>query len=199
MLAYSEACERNKQPILEQLQRLLGDSQWSVLEVGSGTGQHAEYFARALPMLRWQCTDVAANLPPINARLAQAALENCPEAREFDLSRPDWPVATCDCLFTANTLHIVSWPLVLALLDRAGDVLVSGGLLLIYGPFNYDGSYTSASNADFDQWLKQRDPASGIRDFEAVCERLAGAARPLQLVEDIAMPANNRLLVFRKN
>ena len=198
-MTYSEACERNKQPILEQLQDLLGASHHRVLEVGSGTGQHAEFFAQSLPQLYWQCTDVAENLASINARLSAAALDNCPPALELDLSSASWPDVQCDCLFTANTLHIVAWPLVLALLDRAATVLPVHGLLIIYGPFNYAGEYTSASNADFDQWLKQRDPASGIREFEAVCERLAMAPEPMKLACDIAMPANNRLLVFRKS
>ena len=197
MLTYSEACERNKQPILEQLRRLLLPVHREVLEVGSGTGQHAEYFAGAMPQLQWQCTDVVDNLAAISARLAQAGLGNCPPPLALDLRSPDWPVKHCDCLYTANTLHIVSWPLALQLLNRSSEVLRSGGLLIIYGPFNYDGAYTSPSNADFDQWLRQRDSASGIRDFEAVCERLAAGA--LRLQEDIAMPANNRLLVFRKS
>ena len=199
MLTHSEACERNKQPILEQLERLLEPGHRQVLEIGSGTGQHAEYFARALPELTWQCSDVAANLASINARLSAAGLQNCPAAIELDLAMAQWPMRESDCLYTANTLHIVSWPLAQVLLERAGTVLSSAGLLIIYGPFNYDGQYTSPSNADFDQWLMQRDRASGIRDFEAVCACLAAAPAPMQLLEDIAMPANNRLLVFRKS
>lgn len=193
-LTFSEACERNKEPILAVLQRHLRNT-YSVFEVGSGTGQHAEHFARALPHLTWQCADLPANLPPLRARLDHAGLANTPPPLPFDMAAPIWP-SGFDAVFSANTLHIMPWPLAAALVYQAGFHLPAGGLLLLYGPFKYNGRYTSASNIEFDSWLQANDPERGIRDMERVQEKaLAGG---LALIEDNTMPANNQLLVFSK-
>lgn len=191
---FSVACERNRGPILEVLREHLSGRR-QVLEIGSGSGQHAAYFAAALPMLTWQASDVAAHLPGIRAWLDDAALPNTPPPLSLDVDGA-WPGSKFDAAFSANTLHIMAWAQVEATFARMRDVLAGDATLVIYGPFNYAGRFTSASNAAFDASLKARDPRMGIRDFEAV-NRLAGQAG-LALLEDRAMPANNRCLVWRR-
>lgn len=193
--AFSEACERNKAPILAVLQRHFGKAR-QVFEVGSGTGQHAEHFARALPHLIWQCADLGPNLPALRTRLQRAGLANTPAPLEFDMAAPAWP-AGFDAVFSANTLHIMPWPLAAELVYQAGLRLPAGGLLLLYGPFKYGGSFTSASNLEFDQWLRATGAGRGIRDVESVRDQAQAAG--LALTEDNAMPANNQLLVFTKH
>lgn len=192
---FSESCERNKEPILAILRDVFSQPA-RILEIGSGTGQHAVHFGAALPHLLWQTSDLPANHPGILAWLAEAALPNVLPPLALDVNGP-WPDRVYDGMFTANTLHIVSWDAGQKLITGAGRTLRGGGRLAIYGPFNYGGSFTSDSNARFDEWLKARDPRSGIRDFEAVVE--CAEASGLALEADHAMPANNRLLVFLKN
>lgn len=192
---YAEACERNRDPILEVLLEHFADRR-RVLEVGSGTGQHAVHFAAALPHLIWQTSDLEGSLPGIGLWLEQARLPNLPPPLALDVFGP-WPVARFDAVFTANTLHIMSWAGVRALFAALPGILTENGVLAAYGPFNYGGAFTSPSNAAFDAWLKQRSPVSGIRDFAAV-DALAQSAG-LRLVEDRAMPANNRTLVWRRS
>lgn len=196
MKPYSASCERNQAPILEHLQTLFADSR-RVLEIASGTGQHAVYFGRALPHLTWQTSDLLSNHDGILAWLEEAQLPNVLPPLALDVNEPVWPLAGVDAVFNANTVHIVSWPAVQRMFAGIGRVLQPGGLLCLYGPYNYGGAYTAASNADFDVWLKARDVHSGIRDFEAVCA--LAAAQGLSLLQDIAMPSNNRLLAWRKS
>lgn len=191
---HSPACERNREPILVVLREYLADRR-KVLEIGSGTGQHAVHFAAAMPWLSWQCSDRAEHLPGIRLWLDEAGLANTPEPVELDVTG-DWPRHRFDAVFSANTLHIMGWPEVQTFFDGIGAVLDVGGVLAVYGPFNYGGDYTSDSNRAFDAWLKTRDPRSGIRDFEAV-DALARHIG-LTLAADIAMPANNRTLVWRR-
>ncbi|HEX7055023.1 MAG TPA: DUF938 domain-containing protein [Burkholderiales bacterium] len=188
MKPFSDAAERNREPILAVLKRVLARSA-RVLEIGSGTGQHAAYFARALPHLTWQASDVAENLPDIRQWIAE------PPPLELDVDRPFPPVAA-DAAFTANTCHIMSWPQVERMFAGVAALLPAGGVFAVYGPFHYGGRPTSQSNARFDAMLRARDPASGVRDFEAVCA--LAQRHGLGLEEDNPMPANNRLLVFRK-
>lgn len=188
------ACARNRDVILEVLRDYL-DAPARVLEIGSGTGQHAIHFAAALPHLTWQCSDVAANLPGIALWLAEAALHNTPQACVLDVDG-DWPAVSCGAVFSANTLHIMAWPQVQRLFAQLPAVLAPGGWLIVYGPFNYGGQFTSESNANFDASLRARAAHQGIRDFEAV-NALAQSAG-LRLVEDRAMPANNRCLVWKR-
>ncbi len=188
MKPFSEAAERNRAPILSVLERLFADRH-AVLEIGSGTGQHAACFSSALPHLRWQASDVAENLPDLRQWIAE------PAPLELDVDRPFPPVAA-DAVFTANTCHIMSWSQVEKMFAGVADLLLASGILVVYGPFHYAGKPTSESNARFDAMLRARDPASGVRDFDAVrdlAQRLG-----LELKEDNPMPANNRLLVFRK-
>jgi len=191
---HSAACERNRDPILSVLQVHFSDRE-HVLEIGSGTGQHAAYFAKMLPMLTWQASDQAENLPGIRLWLDEATLRNTPPPLEFDVNR-HWPDARYDAVFSANTLHIMSWEEVRTLFAKLPAIATADAKLAIYGPFNYDGRYTSDSNRDFDASLKQRAPHMGIRDFEAV-NALAHAAG-FALIDDVPMPANNRCLVWQR-
>jgi cyclopropane fatty-acyl-phospholipid synthase-like methyltransferase len=195
MLVTAEACERNKAPILEVLRTEFAASR-SVLEIGSGTGQHAVHFAAHLPHLSWQPSEVAALLPALAERVR---LEGSPNLRlpiALDVRATPWPHAEADAIFSANTLHIMGWDEVEDFFRGVGAALGPGGVLCVYGPFNYQGRYTSSSNAEFDAWLKTRDPHSALRDFEAVTAR--AAAQQLLLAADHAMPANNRTLVWRR-
>ena len=193
---FSQACENNQQAIFTILERVFVDAK-SVLEIGSGTGQHASYFAPRLPHLIWQTSDQAEYHPGINAWLDAASAENLRRPLSLNVDMPEWPIATVDAVFSANTCHIMSWASVVNMFQQLAGVLSAGGTLAIYGPFNYDGQFTSSSNANFDQWLKQRGPQQGIRDFEAV-DKLANEAG-MSLLEDNGMPANNRLLVWRRD
>jgi cyclopropane fatty-acyl-phospholipid synthase-like methyltransferase len=192
---FAESCVENRAPILAVLREVFTDRR-HVLEIGSGTGQHAVYFAPELPHLTWQTAELPQHHAGIRQWLAEAALPNVLAPLVLDANRTEWHSGRYDAVFSANTLHIMSWPEVERLFAGIGAVLESGGVLAIYGPFNTNGAFTSESNARFDAWLKARDPASGVRDFEAV-DALA-RAQGLVLQQDVAMPANNRTLVWRR-
>lgn len=194
-LNYSEACARNQGVILAQLAPLLPTA-GTVLEVGSGSGQHVAHFAAALPHLRWQPTDLAENLPVLDANLQQYGNANINPPLALDVTTTPWPVTSADVIYSANTLHIMGWPEVIAFMQGAGKLLTPGGLLCVYGPFRYQGHYTSASNAEFDRWLRLRDPRSGIRDFEALNQHTLELG--LELKCDLPMPANNQLLIWHR-
>lgn len=190
---FSSACERNREPILAVLRERFAAVR-SVLEVGSGTGQHAVHFAAALPHLVWQTSDLAANLPGIRHWLDDAALPNTPEPLVFDVDA-GWPTARFDAVFSANTLHIMGWAEVERLFAGLPGLLTPRGLLTIYGPFKVDGRFSGASDAGFDAALRTGDPRRGLRDIEAVHALARGAG--LVPVEDRAMPANNRCLTWQ--
>jgi cyclopropane fatty-acyl-phospholipid synthase-like methyltransferase len=205
-ISFSAACENNKVAILSILKKVFKDTD-NVLEIGSGTGQHAQFFAENLSHLQWQPSDLLVNHPSISFRREQyierkQAQESTDSVNflapiEVDLNSL-WNLASAvDGIFTANTLHIVSWSLVQKFFSGVGKNLVNGGMLCIYGPFNYQGQYTSESNAEFDLWLKERDENSAIRDFDSIL--LLANSVGLSLIEDNAMPANNRLLTFVMN
>ena len=192
---FSQACENNQGPILEVI-RPIFSSVKQVLEVGSGIGQHAVYFAKNMPEVFWQTSDRPENHPAIHSWLDWAELPNIGRPLDLDVNE-DWSVRPVPAVFSANTLHIMSWPEVELFFKQLAYVLLSGGVLCLYGPFNYDGRYSSDSNARFDIWLKSQSPDSAIRDFEKV-NTLAEQAG-LQLQGDTAMPANNRLLHWQKS
>ncbi len=192
---YSEACDQNREPILAVIAPLFADRA-AVLEIGSGTGQHAVFFAARLPQLRWHASDLAEHHPGIRLWLEEAGLANLSGPIALDVLDADWQVPEVDAVFSANTAHIMSAGAVAAMFAGVGRTLPAGGLFVLYGPFNYDRSYTSESNARFDAWLKARDPASGIRDFEDL-DALA-AANGMRLLRDFGMPANNRTLCWRR-
>jgi hypothetical protein len=193
---FSQACENNKLPILAVLRRWLAGVD-DLLEIGSGTGQHARFFAEQLPALRWQASDVAENLPGIQAWREDYRGDNLPPPLPLDVTGSRWPLAIPAAVFTANSLHIMPWQAVTACFHYLGSHAPGGNRLLVYGPFNVGGHYTSDSNARFDEWLKATHPGGGIRDLEAVDELAAAAG--YRLLEDCAMPANNRLLVWEKS
>jgi cyclopropane fatty-acyl-phospholipid synthase-like methyltransferase len=195
VLSLSEACERNKGPILAVLREELAAST-RVLEVGSGTGQHAVHFAAALPRLLWQPSELPENLAPLAERIRLEGSANLRAPIALDVRDDPWPVAAVDAVFSANTLHIMAWSGVREFFRGAGAVLVPAGVLCVYGPFRFGGRHTSDSNAAFDQYLRQRDPASGVRDFEALDKE--AQAHGLQFAANHAMPANNRTLVWRR-
>ncbi|MDB3972287.1 class I SAM-dependent methyltransferase [Candidatus Thioglobus sp.] len=194
MKQYSAACDQNKDPILKVIKPLLLNAK-SVLEVGSGTGQHCVYFARELPHLTWQASDQSMYLPSISAWIDDAKLANTPKALKLNVDL-DWPEDKYQAIYSANTVHIMSWEMVLNFFKGVGQVLDKDGVFILYGPFNYQGQYTSQSNANFDLLLKDNNPLSAIRDFEAL-NQLAQKVG-LSLVNDFAMPANNRILCWEK-
>ena len=195
---FAPSCENNQAPIFDVLRQVLADKR-QVLEIGSGTGQHSVYFAPRLPHLVWQTSELPALHAGIAAWHAAFPSPNLRAPVAMDLACSAWPQpeqGVWDAVFTSNTLHIVAWPLVERLFALLGAHLPPQGLLIAYGPFNYGGQYTSDSNRAFDAWLQARDPASGIRDVERV--QALALEHGLHLLEDHAMPANNRTLVFQK-
>ncbi len=195
MKQYSAACDQNKDPILKVIKPLLLNAK-SVLEVGSGTGQHCVYFAKELPHLTWQASDQSMYLPSVSAWIDDAKLANTPKELELNVDL-DWPEDKYQAIYSANTVHIMSWEMVLNFFKGVGQVLDKGGVFILYGPFNYQGQYTSQSNANFDLWLKDQNPLSAIRDFESLDE--LAKLHNLILTDDIEMPANNRVLVWKKS
>lgn len=193
---FSQACENNKQPILEQLRRFLPDS-GLILEIGTGTGQHAVYFAAALPQLQWQPSDRPEAMEACRPWLAEATTSNILPPLSLDVAATPWPLQRADGVFSANTAHIMAWPEVEEMFAGVARLLPEGGRFCLYGPFNYQGRYTSDSNRNFDSFLKAQHEAMGLRD---IADLLALAAKVgLALVDDIAMPANNRFLVWRRH
>jgi cyclopropane fatty-acyl-phospholipid synthase-like methyltransferase len=192
---YSEACERNRDPILDVLTRVFADRS-CVLEVGSGTGQHAVFFAGRLSHLIWQPSDLSENIAGLNERIAHEGSDNLRKPLTLNVAERPWSVSGVDAIFSANCLHIMSWEHVIEFFLRATETLVNGGRMCIYGPFRYEKKYTSDSNAKFDLSLKMHDPLSGIRDFESVNELAEEGG--FSLVQDFSMPANNQLLVWAK-
>jgi cyclopropane fatty-acyl-phospholipid synthase-like methyltransferase len=190
---FSAACERNAEPILAVLRAVLA-ARPRVLEIGSGTGQHAVYFGRRLPHVTWQTSDLPANHASILAWQEEARLPNVLPPVALDTAAAAWPAGPFDAVFSANTCHIMAWPEVEAMFAGACARLAPGGALCVYGPFNEGGRYTSDSNAQFDAALRARAPHMGLRDVEAV-DALA-AASGMRLEQDHAMPANNRMLVW---
>lgn len=195
MKPYSESCERNQRPILKVLQETLTNQQ-HVLEIASGTGQHAVYFGRALPHLSWQTSELTQNHDGILAWLNEIKLPNVLPPITINVNDAKWPVEIVDTVFNANTVHIITWPEVERLFAGIARVLNPSGILCLYGPFKYKGEFTSESNACFDALLKSRNRNSGIRDFETI-NRLA-ETHDLLLVKDVAMPNYNQTLVWQR-
>jgi cyclopropane fatty-acyl-phospholipid synthase-like methyltransferase len=192
---FSPACERNREPILGVLGEAFADRR-RVLEIGSGTGQHAVFLGAAMPHLVWQCSDRDENLAGIQCWLDEAGLANTPAAITLDVTQAHWPEMQFDAVFSANTLHIMSWPEVEQFFARLPRLMSDDALLAIYGPFNIDGRASSESNAEFDRWLHERAAHMGIRDLGAVDE-LANSAG-LRRIACHAMPANNLCVIWKR-
>ncbi|WP_295585862.1 DUF938 domain-containing protein [uncultured Lamprocystis sp.] len=191
---FAESCVENQAPIFAVIAPLFAQAR-RVLEIGSGTGQHAVYFAARLPHLTWQTSDVAAHLPGIRLWLAEAQLPNLPDPLSLDVTG-DWPPGPVDGVFSANTAHIMGEPEVALMFRGVGRLLAPGALFALYGPFSDGGRHTSASNARFDAALRAQDPRMGVRDLDAL-RRLADQAG-LDLIADHPMPVNNRTLVWQR-
>lgn len=196
-LPNSPSCERNKDVILEKLQSYFSNSK-NVLEIGGGTGQHAQHFASSMPHLHWQTTDRSSYLGNLAARVNFAALANLPPPLELDVNIP-WtsPERLFDTVFSANTLHIMGWHEVVIMLSWLPTILTPKARIAFYGPFNYGGNFTSESNKRFDSSLKQNPGEMGIRDFESL-ETLMNQ-QEFGLFQDCEMPANNRLLIWDRS
>lgn len=196
MKQHAPATLRNRQPILDVLRHWL-PTRGLVLEIASGSGEHAVYFSSNLPGMTWQPTDMGGDaLGSIAAWRADSGQDNLLLPLRLDVCEQPWPVDRADALFCANMIHISPWDSTLALMDGAGRVLVPGGVLILYGPFRMEGTHTAVSNEAFDRDLKGRNPAWGVRDLEAVDRVAAAAGLVRQAV--IAMPANNHCVVWRK-
>ena len=194
-IAFSAASERNKAPILDVLATVVPRS-GVVLEIGSGTGQHVVHFARHLSNLEWQPADRAEYLPDLRRRLHEEGTPNIRDAIELDVLE-QWPEEVFHSVYSANTSHIMGWPVVCAMFAGVAAHLVAGGVFFLYGPFNVDGRFTAPSNEAFDARLRQEDPAMGLRDVGAL-ETLA-ERHNLRLTQRHAMPANNMVLVFSRS
>lgn len=192
---FSQSCENNKWPIL-QIIRDVFFQPTTVWEIGSGTGQHACFFASELPHLTWQPTDRSNNMTGLQHWLDDARAPNIKPPLVLDVNDATWPCLGIDALFSANTLHIMSMAEVEILFERLRVYLNINALVCLYGPFNYQGRFSSDSNARFDDWLKTQNKLSGVRDFECIVNLAETIG--LQLINDHAMPSNNRLLVFQK-
>ncbi|WP_455212011.1 DUF938 domain-containing protein [Kaarinaea lacus] len=195
MKPYSESCDQNKHPILEVIRKEFAHAK-HVLEIGSGTGQHAVFFGEQLPNLIWQTSDRLEYHAGIHLWLNESNLPNVLPPIELDVALDHWPQQTYGAIFSANTAHIMSTPEAEHMFNGVGKLLQPGGRFCLYGPFNYHGQYTSESNARFDQWLKQRDPNSGIKGLDQVSQWAEQAG--LIFADDYEMPVNNRILVWVK-
>lgn len=193
---YSAACDRNKDAILEVLKQTIQPTDRRLLEIGSGTGQHAVYLAPFFPQLEWFPTELSANLAGMNLWFNEARIPNIQKPTRLDVSKDDFPKLKFDVVFTANTLHIMHWKDCKSFMKLLGHRLREDSRAIFYGPFKYNGEFTSPSNAEFDLSLKSRDPLSGIRNFEDINANMI--KNGFELLEDHEMPANNRMLVFNR-
>lgn len=186
---FSDACERNREPIADVLRSILPET-GRVIEVGAGTGQHAVHFARTFPGIAWQPVDRPEWLDSIRAWRTAEGTENLHEPMLFDLFDDHPPSTEADAVVAINVLHIAPEPAIIQLFRHASEMLKPGGIVYVYGPFRYVNRALELFNTDFDRWLRTRDPASGVRDVEQVD---AEATRHGFVLDgDVAMPANNR-------
>ena len=194
-LTFSEACERNKGPILEVLRKVFSKTK-TVLEIGSGTGQHAVHFSTHLSHLVWQPTELGENVAMLKSRIDLEGPGNLLPAKELDVSRNNWELEETDAVFIANVFHIAPIEVMHTCLKGTSKCLKSLGVFCVYGPFRFGGEFTSPSNDEFDYSLKTNNPEWGIRDFEQLCQ--VAEERGLTFRHNYSMPANNQLLVFKK-
>lgn len=193
---FSEAAERNKNPILAVLKEVIAEGDRRLLEIGAGTGQHAIHMAPQFPHLAWFPTDVGESLQELKRAVTEARISNIELPSRVVIGKDDFPKLKFDIVFTANTFHIMHWKECKTLMKLLGHRLREGSRVVIYGPFKYNGAYTSESNELFDESLKERDPLMGIRSFEDVNNAMV--KNGFELIDDVDMPANNRTLVYRR-
>ena len=193
---YRPHVARNRDPILDVLRRVL-PQRGLVLEIASGSGEHAAYFAQALPQLTWQPSDPSEEaLASAAAHRDDAALPNLRPPLRLDVTAPSWPIARADAIICCNMIHIAPWAACEGLIAGAARVLAAGGILYLYGPYKIGGVHTAPSNQEFDASLRSRNPAWGIRDLEEVTA-LAGR-HDFKLIETVKMPANNLSVIFSR-
>ena len=195
-LPFSEACERNKGPILEVLRKVFSKTE-SVLEIGSGTGQHAVHFSTHLSHLVWQPTELGERVAMLKSRIDLEGPGNLLPAKELDVLRNNWELEKTDAVFIANVFHIAPIEVMHSCLKGTSNCLQRLGIFSVYGPFRFEGKFTSPSNAEFDYSLKTNNPEWGIRDFEQLCQ--VAKEEDLAFQHNYSMPANNQLLVFKKH
>ena len=195
-LPFSPSADRNKEPILEVLKKVLRPEDQRLLEVGAGTGQHAVYLAPFFPKMEWTPTEVAENLPLLRERIKQSGIPNITTPFRMTVGQDDFPIRTFDVILTINTFHIMHWKECKTFIKLISGRLQEGGKVLIYGPFNYNGKFTTPSNEEFDKALREKDPQSGVRNFEDVLNAMF--KNGFELLKDVEMPSNNRMLVFRR-
>lgn len=193
---FSAACERNQAPILEVMQEFITKEHKRLLEIGTGTGQHAVYMAPSFPWMEWHPTDVSEKLQGIKQWLSEAKIPNIKLPVRLEVGKDDFPKLKFDVVFTANTFHIMHWKECKTLMKLLGHRLRENSLVFIYGPFKYNGEFTSESNKEFDLSLKERDSLSGIRSFEDINQNMS--KNGFEILCDYDMPANNRMLVYRR-
>lgn len=193
---FSPACERNREPILKVLKEIVTPEDRKLLEIGSGTGQHAVYLAPHFPHMIWVTSDMKEKHTGIKMWLEESGAPNIIGPGAFEVGKDEFPRGNFDIVFTANTFHIMHWKECKTLMKLLGRNLSEGAQVLIYGPFNEGGNFSSPSNAEFDQWLKSQDPLMGIRNIEDIVSNMK--KNGFHLSRSYEMPANNRILLFLK-
>lgn len=193
---YSPACDRNKDPILSVMKSVITKDDRRLLEIGSGTGQHAVYMAPHFPFMEWYPSDVAQNIPGMKMWFDESRIPSIQPPTKLEIPKNELPKLKFDIVFTANTFHIMHWKECKSLMKMLAGRLREGSRVMIYGPFKYNNEFTSLSNAEFDASLKQRDPLSGIRSFEDILNVMV--KNGFELIDDVEMPAHNRMLVFKR-
>lgn len=193
---FSPAADRNKEPILKVLKQVIRPQHRRLFEIGAGTGQHAIYMAPFFPDLDWTPTEREENLSVLAKAVHESLVPNIRQPHKFLVGPDDFANFTYDIIYTANTFHIMHWKECKTLMKQVSTRLQENGKVVIYGPFNYDGKFTSPSNEEFDKALRAKDPLSGIRAFEDVNKAMI--KNGFELVKDHEMPANNRMLVYNR-
>ena len=193
---YSPACETNKDPILNVLKDVITQEDRRLLEIGSGTGQHAVYFAPHFPQVEWYPTDVSVSLKGMSLWFHEHQIRNIQKPSRLEVGKDELPKLKFDLIFTANTFHVMHWKECKSLIKMFGGRLREGSRVLIYGPFKYDGQFTSVAHEELDQELKAKDPSSGIRAFEDVNNAMI--KNGFELMLDVDMPENNQMLVYNR-
>ena len=194
-MKFSDACERNKIPILKVLNEELDSG--TVLEIGSGTGQHSVFFSKEIPSIKWYPSDTISNFESLNAFVTNYQNNNLQTPFVIDITQDQWIDFKVDYVFTSNTFHIINNALLTYFFYQCSKVMKSNGKLIIYGPFKFDNQFNSPSNQTFDELLKASDPFSGLKNFEEIIN----IALKFNLIfsKKYEMPANNNILVFKKS
>ena len=195
MKSFSETAEENKTLVLPVILPYLKGAK-NALEIASGTGQQIVYFAEQTPEITWQPSDLSENIRAIMAWVESANLDNILQPKVLDVANPEWSVDKIDFVYTSNSLHIMSWWHVKSLFEHLGKLMAAGCYFCVYGPFCFSGVHVSDSNLRFDQFLKQRDPQSGVRDLDAL--KLLAKEQGIVLNNSVEMPHNNHILVWQK-